>query len=241
MNFTVTSGEVISLLGPNGVGKTTLLRTIMGFLKPLNGIVSLDDRNILSLPRKYIASRIGYVPQINQHSFSLSVEDVIILGRLSHLGIFAHPGYKDMQIAEETLKVLNIESLRHKIFNNLSGGEQQIVMIARALVQKPMFLIMDEPTSNLDFGNQIRILKIIKHLAKCGISVLFTTHLPDQAFLCEVKVILFYKNAEPEIGKAADVLTEHNLQRAYGAAIKVITQKNDDGSILKTCVPMMGE
>nr|WP_269140358.1 ABC transporter ATP-binding protein [Pectinatus haikarae] len=240
INFNVTDGDIITVLGPNGVGKTTLLKTIMGFIKPCSGSVLLDNKDLSGLPRKYTARHIGYVPQVTCHSFSFSIEEVVIMGRLPHLNAFSQPGNKDMLIVEDVLKKLNIEHMRKRFFSNLSGGEQQIVMIARALVQEPRLLIMDEPTSNLDFGNQIRILKIIKQLSQNGISILFTTHFPDQAFLCDAKVILFYKNTRPDIGDAANILSPVNLKRAYGIDIDIITKKNADGSITKTCVPLFG-
>jgi len=235
----VESGEVLCLLGPNGVGKTTLFKTILGFLKLHGGEVNLDGQNIKHWKKNELAKAIGYVPQAHIPPFPFTVLDVVIMGRTAHLGMFASPSKKDIKIAEESLDALNVSYLKDKIYTEISGGERQMVLIARALTQEPKILVMDEPTSNLDFGNQVKVLKQINKLSKKGLGIIMTSHFPDHAFLCSTKVALLQRNNIFTVGSVDEVITEENLRLAYGVEVKIISTVNDEGDLMKSCIPML--
>lgn len=239
ISMQVESGEVLCLLGPNGVGKTTLFKTILGFLKLLDGEILLDGENIEKWPRKRLAKVIGYVPQAHTPPFPYTVRDVVVMGRTAHLGMFASPSKADLQLAEEVLEGLNIAYLRDRIYTEISGGERQMVLIARALTQQPEILIMDEPTSSLDFGNQIRVLDQINTLAQKGLGVIMTSHFPNHAFLCSTKVVLMQKNNVFNIGVCDEVITEKNLKDVYDINVRIISALNSCGESIKACVPLL--
>jgi len=239
ISFHVDTGEVLCLLGPNGVGKTTLFKSILGFQKLLGGNITLDGENIRNWSKNRLAKAIGYVPQAHTPPFPFSVLDVVLMGRTAHLGMFASPTQKDITIAEEALETLNVSYLKDKIYTEISGGERQMVLIARALSQQPKILVMDEPTSNLDFGNQIRVLEQIKRLSKQGLAVIMTSHFPDHAFLCSTKVVIIRKNGGYIHGPAQEVMTEENLKSAYGVEVKIASVESSSGERMNTCVPLI--
>jgi iron complex transport system ATP-binding protein len=238
ISFSVREGEVLCLLGPNGVGKTTLFKTILGFLKLQGGEILLNGENIRQWSRERLARAIGYVPQAHTPPFPFTVLDVVTMGRTAHLGAFASPAKQDVKIAEQALETLNIGFLRNRIYTEISGGERQMVLIARALTQEPEILVMDEPTSNLDFGNQIRVLEQINELARNGLGVIMTSHFPNHAFLCSTKIVLLQKENQYLVGAADEVVTEENLKAAYDINVKIISAAND-GENVKACVPLM--
>lgn len=239
ISLTVKSGEILCILGPNGVGKTTLFKTILGFLKLKSGKILIDNEDIKNWDRKRMARAIGYVPQAHTTPFPFTVEDVVVMGRMAHLGVMGSPSSKDMEIADKNIQMLEINYLKHKVYTEISGGERQMVLIARALTQEPDILIMDEPTSNLDFGNQIRVLRQISNLAKKGLAIVMTSHFPDHAFLCSTQVALLEKNNKFSVGSADDIVTEENLKKAYGVNVKIIITNSSDGYEIKSCVPLL--
>ena len=239
ISMNVESGEILCLLGPNGVGKTTFFKTILGFLKLQAGQILLDGQDINKWSKKKLAEAIGYVPQAHTPPFPFSVIDVIIMGRTAHIGMFESPSKKDKEIAEEAMNTLNISYLKDKIYTEISGGERQMVLIARALTQQPKILVMDEPTSNLDFGNQVKVLEEINKLSQKGLGIIMTSHFPDHAFLCCTKVALMQKNNVFTIGTVDEVVTEGNLKMAYGVDVKITSAINNKGEKVKSCVPMI--
>lgn len=239
ISMNVSEGEILCILGPNGVGKTTFFKTILGFLKLQSGKILLDGQNINNWSKRKLAASIGYVPQAHTPPFPFTVMDVIIMGRTAHLGMFESPSKRDREIAEEAMKSLNITYLKDKIYTEISGGERQMVLIARALTQQSKILIMDEPTSNLDFGNQVRVLEEINKLSQKGLGIIMTSHFPDHAFLCCSKVALMQKNNIFNIGTVDEVVTEENLKRAYGVEVKITSVLNGKGEKIKTCVPII--
>lgn len=239
ISIKVESGEILCLLGPNGVGKTTLFKTILGFLKLRGGEILLDGENVQTWSRSRLAKAIGYVPQAHTPPFPFKVIDVVVMGRAAHLGITASPSKADIMIAEEALAILDVQFLKDRIYTEISGGERQMVLIARALAQKPKILVMDEPTSNLDFGNQIRVLEQINSLSRRGLGVIMTSHFPDHAFLCSSKVALMQNNNVFSIGSVEQVITEENLKSAYGVEVKIFTTFNKSGGSINTCVPLL--
>jgi len=239
ISFSVQSGEILCLLGPNGVGKTTFFKSILGFLKLLGGEILLDSENIHNLPERKLAKIIGYVPQAHTPPFPFTVMDVVIMGRTAHMGIFASPSKKDVEIAEHALDTLGINYLKDQVYTEISGGERQMVLIARALTQEPKILIMDEPTSNLDFGNQIRVLEQINKLSKKGIGVIMTSHFPNHVFLCSTKVALMQRNNVFTVGSVDEVVTEQNLKLAYGIDVRLTSTVDNKGNTIKACIPLI--
>ena len=158
------------------------------------------------------------------------------MGRAPHLGLLASPGIQDTRIAEESLEAMGISHLRDKPYTQISGGERQLVMFARVLAQKPSLLLLDEPTSHLDFGNQIRVLRIVQRLSATGLPIIMTSHFPDHAFLVSSKVALMQKGEFIDIGKPEEVITDSNLEKVYNIKVKVIDV--DSGVNRKICVPV---
>ena len=239
VSMSFKQGEIVCILGPNGIGKTTIFRSVLGFLKLIEGEIFLDGTPKSSMSQKEFSKVVGYVPQGHEPPFPYTVPDVVVMGRASHLKRFATPGMHDYRIADHVLQLLGISYLREKIYTQISGGERQMVLIARALAQSPRLLVMDEPTANLDYGNQARVLECIKSLSTSGLGVLMTTHNPDHCFLCGDRVILLTKNKEILEGPVDEIVTEENLKRAYGVDVKITETEGKDGQIIKSCVPML--
>ena len=234
VNLSLEEGDVLCILGPNGTGKSTLIKCINGLLKLNHGKILLNDQNIYSMNKTDLAKIIGYIPQSHHSTFAFSVFDVVLMGRAPHLNLTSVPGEKDYKIAEEALKSLEILHLKDKTYTEISGGERQLVLIARVLAQQPKILLLDEPTSHLDFGNQIRTLEVINELSKRGLSVIMTSHFPDHAFLSSNKVAIMNHGTIMEMGTPEDVITEDNMKDAYGIDVKIL--KVDEHR--KACIPM---
>lgn len=215
-------GKIICLLGTNGCGKTTLLKTALGIIPPLAGQILLKNKFLSDWDAKSLAQYIGYVPQAHQAMFAFSVEQVVLMGRTMHLNWYSTPKAKDLEIVEQSLETLGIRSLQHRNYMELSGGEQQLVLIARALAQQPQCLMMDEPTSNLDFGNQIRVLEQIKCLNQQGMSILMTTHQPEHAYHIADMVVLMKKGRIIAQGEPDVVMTNQALAEIYGVSANQI-------------------
>ena len=230
----IRSGEVLCLLGPNGGGKTTLMKTLLGLLPPLAGEVRLDGADIAGIARRDLARVIGYVPQAHQAFFPFSVIDIVLMGRSAHVSLFAAPSAADRAIAERALAQLGIAHLKARVYTEISGGERQLVLIARALAQEPRILIMDEPTASLDFGNQLRVLREIAALARSGMAVVFSTHDPDHVFLCGDRAALLHDGRMEALGPPEAVITAETLKRLYGVEVQVVELPDHQ---THTCVP----
>ena len=235
VSFALADGEILCVLGPNGSGKTTLFRTLLGLLPPHGGAIALDGAPLAELPRDVIARRVGYVPQAHAGYFAYSVRDMVLMGRTAHLGAFGAPGLRDWAVADAALDALGIAPLAERPFTEISGGERQLALIARALAQEAGLLIMDEPTASLDFGNQVRVLERLAQLAERGIAVLFSTHDPDHAFLCAQRALLIAEGHALALGAPREVLTRESLARMYGVSVRIV--EGADG--MHTCVPSL--
>jgi len=235
VSFTVQAGEVMCVLGPNGGGKTTLFRTLLGLLPGHAGAITIDSGPLQGLSRTEIARRVGYVPQGHTGYFAFTVREFVLMGRTAHLGIFSSPSTKDVTVAERALESLGIAHLAGKPVTEISGGERQLALVARALAQAPKLLVLDEPTASLDFGNQVRVLQRISALAGSGISILFSSHDPDHAFLCAHRALLLAEGRVLEIGAPRAVIRPDTLRRMYGVSVSVI----DLGGGAHTCLPSM--
>ncbi|WP_405284996.1 ABC transporter ATP-binding protein [Methanobrevibacter sp.] len=234
ISFSIGSGEVLCILGPNGTGKTTLIKCLNGLHDIDSGDILINGKNIKKLSFREISKHVGYIPQSHIPSFPFKVFDVVLMGRAPYLNLTDSPKENDVKIANDALKTLGIENLKDNEYTNLSGGERQLVFLARVLCQKPDMLILDEPTSHLDFGNQIKLLEIIDNLAKSGLSIIMSSHFPDHAFLSSTKVAIMKDKRFIDFGTPEDVVTEENLKKAYSIDVKLIELDNKR----KVCVPL---
>ncbi len=233
ISLEINQGEVFCLLGPNACGKTTLFRTLLGLLPPLAGTVRLEGSRLSELSRAAIARRIAYVPQGHAPAFPYSVLDVVLMGRAAHLGMFSQPGRADRQLATAALENLGIGSLAPADYSRLSGGQRQLVLIARALAGEAAFMIMDEPTAGLDYGNQSLVLDRIRALARSGIGVLLSSHDPDHVLAVGDRAALLSGGAVLRQGPVTEVMDSVTLGKVYGMRVDVITLP--DGR--KVCLP----
>jgi iron complex transport system ATP-binding protein len=220
VSLAVAPGEALALLGPNGGGKTTLLKTMLGLLTPYSGAVSLDDGPLSAMTVGERARRIGYVPQVHAGVFAFAVRDMVLMGRTAHQGLFASPSAADRAVVEAKLSELGVTHLAEKPYTMISGGERQLVLIARALAQEPRYVVLDEPTANLDFGNQGKVMRQIRALTAQGLGVLFTTHDPNQAMRYADRVALLSDGHLKREGPPKDVLTSASLQDLYNAPVE---------------------
>lgn len=234
ISFSIDKGDVLCILGPNGTGKTTLIKCLNGLHEIDSGEISINGKNIKKLSFREISRHIGYIPQSHVPSFPFKVIDVVVMGRAPYLNLMDSPKKEDIEIATNSLKTLGIEYLKDKEYTNLSGGERQLVFLARILCQQPDILILDEPTSHLDFGNQIKLLEIIDKLAASGLSIIMSSHFPDHAFLSSNKVAIMKDKRFIDFGSPDEVVTEDNLKKAYSIDVKLIELDNDR----KVCVPL---
>ena len=234
LNLALAAGEVLCVLGPNGGGKTTLFRTLLGLLEAQAGEVRLEGQALGALARSEVARRMGYVPQGHAAQFAFTVRDAVLMGRTAHVGLFAAPGAADRAAAERAIEALGIGALAERVVTELSGGERQLAMIARALAQGARLLVLDEPTASLDFGNQVRVLREIRRLAAEGYAVVFSSHDPGQAFLAAGRVLLLARGGAFRQGVPEDVITAENLHEVYGVEVRVALM---DGA--RACLPVL--
>ncbi len=221
ISFVLETGEALAVLGPNGSGKTTLFRTLLGLLPSQGGSIAVEAKPLGQWSARDLARTLAYVPQAHVSYFPFYVRDVVLMGRTAHLGLFATPGAHDREVADACLRTLRIDHLAGKLYTEISGGERQLALIARALASEARMLVMDEPTANLDFGNQALILEEIRRLKAGGHGVLFCTHDPDHAFLCADRVLLLKGGATLALGPPATVVTAENLLALYGVQVAV--------------------
>ncbi|HEX5092301.1 MAG TPA: ABC transporter ATP-binding protein [Burkholderiales bacterium] len=234
LDLALAPGEVLCVLGPNGGGKTTLFRTLLGLLPAQEGQVRLDGAVLAELARAEVARRLGYVPQGHVAPFAFTVRDAVLMGRTAHIGLFAAPGVADLAAANAAIRTLAIEALADRFVTELSGGERQLAMIARALAQGARVLVLDEPTASLDFGNQVRVLREIRRLAAEGYAVVFSSHDPSQAFLAAGRVLLLAHGGLLRQGSPEEVITPENLRAVYGVEVRVATVDS-----VRVCLPAL--
>jgi iron complex transport system ATP-binding protein len=235
LTFAVGTGEVMCVLGPNGGGKTTLFRTVLGLLPRHAGSIRLAGEPMENLSRAEVARRVGYVPQGHAGYFAYTVGEMVLMGRTAHLAALAAPARRDREVAAQALASLGIAHLADRAVTQISAGERQLALIARALAQQPRLLVMDEPTSSLDFGNQVRVLQRIRALASAGLSILFSSHAPDHAFLAASRVLLLAEGRALELGAPREVIRPDTLQRLYGVAVEVVPLPGGG----HTCLPSL--
>ncbi len=221
VNLEISEGDVVSVLGRNGAGKSTLLNCILGLIKPQNGEIFLCGKSLWAMTERDIASVVGYVPQSHTPAFGHTVFDFVQMGCASRIGPFSRPGKKEHDDTSEALMEMGIEQLADHPYTELSGGERQQAIIARAIVTHPHIILFDEPTAHLDFGNQLRVLRIIRKLADKGFAIVITTHNPDHAMLLGGSAAILDEQGRLRSGKTEDIITEDALKRVYGIDLKL--------------------
>jgi len=221
ISLAVVPGEVLCLLGPNGSGKTTLFRTLLGLLPPRGGRVLLDGSDLSRLSRRAVAQAVAYVPQASAPPFPFSVRESVRMGRASRVSSFAQPSRRDDAAVEAALDRLALHHLAERPVTEISGGERQLALVARALAQEPRFLVLDEPTASLDFGNQGRVLGHVRELADAGLGVLLSTHDPDHALAYSDRVALLSGGALTALAPPEEAITPAAMRRLYGIDVVV--------------------
>jgi iron complex transport system ATP-binding protein len=239
VSFELEPGQFGCIMGANGCGKTTTIKTILNILHPLSGSVLLDGRDVFAMSNAERAKCFAYIPQSHTPPFPFTVADVVLLGRTPYLGQFTRVTEADRVAAYRALCQLSIEHMAPLTYTELSGGQQQLVLIARALAQQPRVLVMDEPTASLDFGNQQLVLSRMRRLTENGTSVLMVTHDPGHAFFCADVVYMMGQGTLMQTGAPASVVTELNLQKMYGHDVHVAQVDMPDGTQTRVCVPML--
>lgn len=237
INFSVDSGEILAILGPNGAGKTTMLRCITGMLKWREGQSLLDGEPIHTMPARKLWGKMAYVPQAKSASSAYTAFETVLLGRSSHLNAFAAPKKEDTEKALEVMALLGITGLADKKCSAISGGELQMVLIARALAAEPQVLILDEPESNLDFKNQLVVLDTITRLAQNGMACVFNTHYPAHALQRANKSLILSRGGEYVFGNTASVVTEETIRKAFGVEA-VIGEIETPYNTLRNVIPL---
>ncbi len=235
INLTFKTGSIYCVLGANGIGKTTLFKSMLGFIDLVQGSITINNQNILHMSNREIATHISYVPQAKNYSMQYSVFDIILMGRALYIKKFESPSKSDVEKVNEVIKQLKIEHLKDLLYSELSGGEQQVVLVARALAQGSKFIIMDEPASNLDFENQKKVLDVLKELTSMDIGIIMSSHSPDHALYCNSKVVMIKKDKSLVEGSVEDTINNTNLFEVYGVNLDVVKGTGSDGKIYRSC------
>ena len=237
ISLSIEKGQLSCLLGKNGAGKTTLFKTVLGLLPLISGQILIEGKALSSYSQIELAKTISYVPQAYGTPFPFSVLDVVLMGQYAHSeGIFNTPGKKNLKIALDCIQMLGIEKLIHKNFSKISGGEKQMVLIARAMAQQPKFIAMDEPSSNLDMGNQIKVMKTVQLLKEQGYGVIMNTHSPEQAMNYADQVILLKDGKLRLAGKPDVVMNSKNVSEIYNTSLELAMAQTESGIFRRVCL-----
>ena len=220
INLVIENSEILSLVGPNGSGKTTLIKCIDRILKP-KGSILLEDQDIEKMSRQDVARQIGYVPQSSSTPLATTVFDTVLMGRRPHIGW--RVGVEDLEKVAEVLERLNLEDLAMRDFSQLSGGQKQKVLIARALAQEPAVLLLDEPTSNLDMKHQLEVMETVSNLVKeKRISAVMAIHDLNLASRFSDKLVMLTKGKIYAVGEPKALLNECNIGKVYGIEAMIL-------------------
>jgi iron complex transport system ATP-binding protein len=227
VTFSLAKGETLAVLGGNGAGKTTLFRTLLGLLPAQSGEIRVGGDSIAALAPHMRARRLAYVPQQHMPTFGFSAEEAVLMGRVAHLSTFARPGAADRIAASDALARLGIEALGSRPVTELSGGERQLVWLARALAQQAPVLVLDEPTASLDFGNRARVLAELDRLRGSGLTIVFSTHEPDQALAHADRALLLADGRPLAFDAVERALTTENVERLYRVRVRSVEAGNN--------------
>lgn len=222
INIKLEEGHILSVLGPNGIGKTTLLKCMIGLMPWSRGRSLLTGKDIRTLESKEIWNMISYIPQTHGFSFSYTGLEMVMLGRSSHLGLFSQPGHREIEMAEAMMEKVGITRLADKDCNRMSGGELQMVLIARALINEPKLIILDEPETGLDFHNQILVLNMVEKLAhEENIGAIMNTHYPTNAMSIADEAFMMNRKGDRFYGPTGDILNESNISKSFDVNVVV--------------------
>lgn len=234
VSFGAEYGEFLSVLGPNGVGKSTLFRCMLGHLTPSGGRTLVDGQDISGMSVAELSKRIAYIPQSHSPVFNYSALDIVLMGTAAQLGKFSSPGQEQFEQAAEIMDSLGIADLQSRGYSSISGGERQLVLIARAMAQQAKILIMDEPSSSLDFGNRIRVMETVKGLTEQGYCVIQSTHDPNQAYQYSDRILAMYGGGVLAWGSPAETVCDAVMSKLYGVDVEVCNLRNDR---IRVCIP----
>lgn len=227
ISFTAEPGEMLCVLGHNSAGKSTLFKCMLGILRDYSGSVSIDGKNISDMSAAERARSVAYIPQAANPAFSYSVADMVLMGTMPQLSGRLSPGNAEKEIAMDALARLGIEDLAMRSYSQISGGEQQLVIIARAIAQGARILIMDEPTSSLDYGNQMRVQKQLTKLIEDGYTIIQSSHNPEQAYIFADRIICIRDGRIYRQGRPEEVLDEQLIRDLYNIDVEMISSGND--------------
>ena len=230
LTFTAEAGELLAILGPNGVGKTTLFKCVMGQERKYSGRIAADGADLAALTPRERAHRVAAIPQAHPLSFRYSAFDMVLMGTSHGLSPFAVPGEKERAAARDAMARVNIEHLAERPFDHLSGGEQQLVFIARALAQQAKILLMDEPTASLDYGNRLHVLGVVRDLSRAGYTILLSTHDPQHALWYADRALALKEGRMLALGTPQKIVTADLLQQLYGRRIDLV--ETEQGPVL---------
>ena len=234
LSLEVEAGQVVVLLGPNGCGKTTLLKTLLGLLKPLSGHVWLDGQDVKTMTVHERARYMAYVPQSMAMTFGFDVRQTVTMGRVAHRPWWQAPGPNDMQVVEACIERFRLQNLANQAVHRISGGQRQLTLLARAMAQEARLVFLDEPTASLDFGNQGRVLAEMRRMAQKGLGVLFTTHDPNHAIRYADHAVLMSEHGLLTQGPASEVIGADTLSTLYGCEIHASPSDMDGHPVFLT-------
>lgn len=237
VNFTAKEGELIAILGPNGAGKSTLFKCILKFPRGYSGDIYFNGKSSRDMSNVEIAKSIAYIPQSCDPVFNYTVKDMVLMGTTASIGTLQMPKQEQVDTAMDALEMLGISHLANRGVKRISGGEWQLAMIARALAQKAKIIIMDEPTANLDYGNQTKVMRMIKHLTIKGYTIIMSTHNPDQALIFADTAFVLKEGRVIADGPINEVMTNEIMQKLYNVDVTIF-EHNINGETVKTCVPI---
>lgn len=237
VSFSANEGDFVCVLGCNGCGKTTLFKCLLGIYKADSGDIFVNSKSIKKFSTKELAKEIAYIPQAHIPSFNYKVIDAVLMGRNAYVDSFKSPKKEDEEKAYDALNRLGIGYLAEKGYSEISGGERQLVLIARAITQNSKILLMDEPTSNLDYGNQMLVLQEVKKLSQDGYTVIMSTHNPDHAFMFANKAVIIKDGKVLCEGDPLEIMNSDVLKKIYNIDLDLIDIKSKHGKEFKVCLP----
>lgn len=237
IDFRAYEGQLVALIGPNGAGKSTLFRCILRFLSGYTGHIYLYGEDMKNMSRPQIAKKIAYIPQSGDPVFNYTVLDTVLMGITGGLKLLETPNRSHVAKAEKILESLGILHLRDRGVRRISGGERQLVLLARAIIQDAGILIMDEPTASLDYGNQFRVMEGIRNLVEEGYTVILSTHNPEHALLFAEKAFVLKGGEVKAAGPSKEILTEELMRDLYDVEVRMLDTEFR-GEKAKVCVPV---
>ena len=236
ISFKAPEGQIVGLLGQNGAGKTTTLNILTGYIPPTAGQVLVNGKNIQEYNITELAQTVGIVYQDHTVSFPYTSLEVVRMGRAPYLNMFQTPSKEDTLLAYEIMKELGIADIADKSYSKISGGQRQLVLIARTLCQQPDVILFDEPTSHLDFKNQAIVMKTLQKLSDKGMTIVMTSHFPSHAWQVGTKVVLMGKKGIVAQGTPEEIMTEEHLSNIYDVKVRIVN-KQTEGSKAFFCEP----